>query len=212
VRLVDDDQLRAEAERLLWRYVVEVVERFGLCPWARRARERGEVRVEVLTGAPTQADVEAAVARIAASPGAVMGMVVLPRATLDERELRRLRADVLAAPCAGGLAIAEFHPAAARDDSTAARVVPWLRRSPDPTLQVVRLATLAGLRDAADAPPLVTQAAMLAGLAPAPPPSVSDQIAETNHATVRGDGPQLQATVAAIHADRDATYARLAAR
>ena len=33
----------AEVRRILERYLVEVVERHALCPWARSARERGEL-------------------------------------------------------------------------------------------------------------------------------------------------------------------------
>ncbi|MCB9560451.1 MAG: DUF1415 family protein [Kofleriaceae bacterium] len=161
-----DAALRREATRLLWRYVVEVVEAFDLCPWARRAREQGEVRVEVVTAtggdAARDASVAAAVERIAGDPDAVMGMVVLARDPVTPLALRRLRDAVLTTSLARVVAIADFHPAAAQDLGTAARAVPWLRRSPDPTLQVVRLAAMASLRGAA-APARATQAAILAG-------------------------------------------------
>ena len=51
----------AEVRRILDRYVVEVVESFHLCPWAKSARLGGEVAVEVLWGEPSvDAWVEAA--------------------------------------------------------------------------------------------------------------------------------------------------------
>jgi len=205
-----DDPLRTEAERLLWRYVVEVVERFALCPWARRARERGEVRVEVLTGAaPTFAEVAAAAARIAET--SVMGMIVLPRARPDAAALRRLR-DALVAARAGrapAIGIADFHPDAAVDLTSAARAVPGLRRAPDPTLQLVRLDALASARGAPPPASRADQAAILAGVAAAPALPVSDQIAADNLRTARADVAAIDAAVAAIHADRDAAYARL---
>src|ERR1051325_11752428 len=43
----------AEVERILERYLVEVVERHELCPWARTARERGELAIGVLWGGGT---------------------------------------------------------------------------------------------------------------------------------------------------------------
>jgi hypothetical protein len=205
---MDDAELRREAERLLWRYVVEVVERFGLCPWSRRARERGEIRVEVLTGEVVDPrEVAAAVARIADGP---MGMVVLPRARPDPAALRRLRDDLLAARPPIG--IADFHPDAELDLGSPARAIPWLRRAPDPMLQVVQLDVLAAARAEPPPPGLAGQAAILAGRAAPPPPPVSEQISAENLRTARAEADALAAAIAAIHADRDATYARLRAR
>jgi hypothetical protein len=199
---VTDADLRREAERLLWRYVVEVVERFSLCPWARRARERGEIRVEVLTGAAIDpAEVAAAVAACSAGP---MGMVVLPRARPDPAALRRLRDQLLAARPPVG--IADFHPEAELDLGAPARAVPGLRRAPDPMLQVVRLDVLAAARAAPPPPGLAGQAAILAGRAAPPPIAVSEQIAADNLATARAEAAALAAAIAAIHADRDRTY------
>jgi hypothetical protein len=206
--------LRAEAERLLWRYVVEVVERFGLCPWARRARERGEVRVEVLVsddplGPSRRAIVEAA-ARIATDPVAIMGMVVLANAPLDPTGLRRRKDDVVAAKLEPAIAVADFHPDSPLDAKTAARLVPWLRRAPDPTLQIVRLSVLDDLRPP-QLPGLAAQAEILAGRLHEAPVSVSDQVAAMNLDTIRADEAEVAAAVAAIHADRDRVYAEATA-
>ena len=46
----------AEVRRLLDRYLVEVVEEFALCPWARPARTGGELAVDVLWGQPALED------------------------------------------------------------------------------------------------------------------------------------------------------------
>lgn len=193
------DPLRAEAERRLWRYVIEVVERFALCPWARRARERGEIRVEVLLDT-THAALAAAVSRIADDPSAVMGMVVLPVASLDAPTLRRHR-DVLLASRTGAavaVGIADFHPDAPLDLSSAARLIPWLRRSPDPTLQVVRLDALAAARQVPPPPALAAQAQILAGHAAPPAPSPSAQIADDNLHTARTQLDDLTAALAAV--------------
>jgi hypothetical protein len=185
-----------DAERLLHRYLVEVVERFGLCPWARAARERGEIRVEVVDAG----DAAAAIARIVADPAATMGMVIVPG--LDPRALRRLRDELLAARVAE-VGIADFHPEAALDASSPARAVAWLRRSPDPMLQVVRLDVLAAARAAPPPPDLAGQAAILAGRAGAPPPAVADRIAAANLATIAARAAEIEAAVVAIHDDRD---------
>ena len=205
---VTDAELRHEAERLLWRYVVEVVERFGLCPWARRARERGEIRVEVLVGATVDvAEVAAAVAACAQRP---MGMIVLPRARPAPAALRRLRDELLATRPPVG--IADFHPDAELDLGSPARAVPGLRRSPDPMLQVVRLDVLAAARAAPPPPDLAGQAAILAGRAAPPAAQVSAQIADDNLRTARAEAAALAAAIAAIHADRDAAYATARSR
>lgn len=202
--------LRSEAERLLWRYVVEVVEAFGLCPWARRARERGEVRVEVLTSddplGPSRRAIVAAAARIAGDPQAVMGMVVLANAPLTPYDLRRRREDVMDARIQPAIAVADFHPDAALDQQTAARLVPWLRRTPDPTLQIVRLDVLDALKPSA-MPGLAAQAEILAGKLVEMPPSTSDQIAAMNLETVKLGADDLAEVVADILADRDRSYA-----
>jgi len=205
---VTDADLAREAERLLWRYVIEVVERFALCPWSRRARERGEIRVVVLPAEEVGLDeIAAAVAAITAAP---MGMVVLPRARPDPARLRHLRDEVLAARAAAGatpaVGIADFHPDLPVDLTTAARAVPGLRRAPDPMLQVVRLDVLDAARAAPPAPDLAAQAAILAGRAAPPPAPVSDQIAEENLRTARAEAAALAEAIAAIHADRDRSY------
>jgi hypothetical protein len=200
--------LRQESERLLWRYLIEVVEPFGLCPWARRARERGEIRVEIVTEV---AEVEAAVAEIAGDPGAALGMAVLAAAPIDPHGLRRLRDRVAAIRRSPPVGIADFHPDAAPDLSSAQRAIPWLRRAPDPLLQVVRLDVLASARAAAPPPGLAAQAAILAGHGPPALASVSDLVATANLATARSRTDAIAAAVAAIHADRDRTYAAIRA-
>lgn len=208
---VTDADLRRECERLLGRYVVEVVERFGFCPWSRRARERGEIRVEVVTGATVDFDeVTGAVRAIAAA--APVGMVVFPRARPSPAELRRLRDHLVAQQITPPVGIADFHPDAGKDLSSPARAVAFLRRSPDPMLQVVRLDVLATARAAAPAPSLAGQAAILAGHAPPPALPVPDQIAAVNLATALANLDALTEAIAAIHADRDAAYRSLSAR
>jgi hypothetical protein len=200
-----DPQLEREARRLLDRYLREVVERFGLCPWAEPARARGEVRIAVVDAA----DAGAALDAFAADEGAVLGLVVLPRFAADAAALRRLRDQLLDGPRGAALALADFHPDAAPDTSDAERLVPWLRRSPDPMLQAVRHQTLASLRRAAETLPASAQAAALAGHAAAPPPSAREQVAAANLATVRAHGDAIAAALDDIARDRAASYAAL---
>ena len=77
------------------------------------------------------------------------------------------------------------------DSPDPARLVPFIRRTPDPTLQLVRASLIDALaRDGRD---------------------VSADIARDNHHTVATRGPAaLDALLADIRRDRDAAYARLA--
>lgn len=199
--------LEREARRLLARYQDEVVARFGLCPWAEPARARGEVRVFVVDA--DVASTGAALDAFVADASAVIGLVVLPAFDGDARALRRLRDEVLAGNRARVLALADFHPEAERDDTAAARLVPWLRRAPDALLQAVRHETLASLRRTTTTLASVAQVAALAGRATPPREDPSAAVAANNLATTRAHGDAIAAAFDDIARDRDATYAAL---
>jgi hypothetical protein len=196
-----------EVRRLLDRYLVEIVEYYDLCPWARTSRTDGELAVEILWGTPTVEEWVAASARAFASSEIRVAMLVAPELKITRTELHDVRDRV--AKRADSLGIAEFHPAATFDAQTPARLVPFLRRSPDPLLQCVPLSLLDQVRG----PPLTVersaQIAMLvkAGGIHAVKPPIADRIASANHARV--SQLELEAKLAAITEDRCVAYARL---
>jgi hypothetical protein len=199
----------AEVRRILERYLVEVVERHALCPWARAARERGELAVGILWGDPALEAWVAEAARLLAAPATRVAMVVGPESAVTRPALAALRDQVAARLPAAG--VAEFHPDAALDLETPARLVPFLRRSPDPMLQLVPLALIDDARaraGGAAAPDLARQAAMLGGRA-APVRELADEIAAVNHATVAAAHAAISAALDAIAADRSVAYARV---
>ncbi|HUQ08415.1 MAG TPA: DUF1415 family protein [Kofleriaceae bacterium] len=200
-----DAALEREARRLLRRYQVEVVERFGLCPWAEPARTRGEVRVDIVD----EADAGAALDAFLGDASMTIGLVVMPRFTGDARALRRVRDELLTSARARVLALADFHPEAARDDATAERLVPWLRRSPDAMLQAVRHETLASLRRATTTLDPASQLAVLAGRVLTPRTDPAAVVAAMNHAVVRSQGDLVATALDAIARDRAETYAEL---
>ena len=186
-----------EALRVNARYVEEVVIGWGLCPWAARAWNDGQVTQRVFTDAePDAAPVAAFIDELGAKPDAAIGLAIFPRVACTvaawERfaeRVRRARREFLAAA---------FHPeyappahgAPAGDAMAAARLVPFLRRTPDPTLQLVRASLLENLRG-----------------------PISDDVARANHATVKMRGPAaLDALLTEIRRDRDASYARVSGR
>jgi len=190
--------------RILERYLVEVVERQDLCPWAASARENGEIGFAVAWGMPSEDDWVALAAAEPARPNVRVAMIVAPELAIAPAELRALRDRIAARiPTAG---IAEFHPDAALDLASPARLVPFLRRAPDPMLQLVPLALLDSVRGAPPVADRARQAAILTGHGAALRASASDRIAAANHATVTRVHAEIEATLAAIAADRIAAY------
>jgi hypothetical protein len=199
--VTDASPLVAEALRLNARYVEEVVIGWGLCPWAAQAWRDGAVARRVLIDPVPVADgVMAFIDEIASDAAISIGFAIFPRLAADEAPFwsfaeRVRRADRARRPpgAATPFLLAAFHPgsgesaAAATDAGT---LVSFIRRTPDPMLQLVRATLVDALaRDGRD---------------------VSTEIGRANFATVGGRTPAaLDAAVRDIRRDRDATYARL---
>jgi hypothetical protein len=108
-------------------------------------------------------------------------------------------------------AMAAFHPDAPPQLDDPERLIPFLRRSPYPTLQLVRTTALERVRghevDGTAYLDLDLHALPALG---APPPALRERIARHNLATVQRVGvATVEGAIAAILADRDATDARL---
>jgi hypothetical protein len=199
----------AEVRRILDRYMIEIVERYDLCPWARSAREKGEVAVEIVFGQATAEELIAAAKRALALPSTRVAMLVVPELAPSGRELRALRDAVSDAITSPRVGIADFHPHAPLDLETPARLVPFLRRSPDALLQLVPLSLLDSVRGDSPVVDLEEQLAILAGTSEGPRGDFADDIAETNHRRVLVDQAAIIATLDDIAADRLASYARV---
>lgn len=195
----------AEVRRLLDRYLVEVVEAYNLCPWARSARSGGEISVAIVWGTrPTIDAWLAAATELLALPSTRVAMVLAPELALSPAELRADREQVARrAPAAG---VADFHPDAELDTATPARLVPFVRRSPDPLLQFVPLAILASVRSQTGPASLSEQAQALGGLAYTGQQDIGDRIAVTNHERVLHDGAEMSRLLDDIAADRRRSY------
>jgi hypothetical protein len=186
--VIEESALVAEALRVNARYVEEVVIGWGLCPWAARAWSDGQVTQRVFAGAePEVAPVAAFVDELVAKPDAAIGLAIFPRVacTVGAWEkfaegVRRARREFLAAA---------FHPEYRPPEGGVldpARLVPFIRRTPDPTLQLVRASLLENLSG-----------------------PVSDGVARDNFTAVTARGADaLDALLADIRRDRDACYAR----
>jgi hypothetical protein len=192
----------AEVRRILTRYLVEVVEHFGLCPWARAARLAGEVSIEVVWGNPADMAWLAAAARALASPGTRVAIVVAPDLTASRAELATVRDRVAAA--IANVGVADFHPDAPLDLATPARAVAFARRAPDRLLQLVPLEVLAAARSPSPAADRARQVEILLG-APADV-AVADRIARDNHATLSAHAAEISRVLDDIARDRAASY------
>ena len=197
----------AEVRRLLDRYIVEVVEAYEFCPWAKAARLGDEIAVDVLWGAPAPAAWIDAGRKLLALPRTRVAMVIAPELAATPAELSRVR-DYVAAKIPGA-GIAEFHPDAALDLATPARLVPFLRRSPDPLLQMVPLELLDRVRTHTTVVDVHDQAQMLGGFAEPQRRDVADSIAETNHARAGKDASTIGSVLDDIAADRRRSYERV---
>jgi hypothetical protein len=180
--------LVAEALRVNTRYVEEVVIGWDLCPWAARAWLDGQVTQRVFAGAqPDAANVAAFVDELVAKPDAAIGLAIFPRVACTVAAWEKFAESVRRT--GGDFLIAAFHPdyRAPGGALDAARLVPFIRRTPDPTLQLVRASLVDRLQG-----------------------QVSADVARANLANVTGRGlARLDALLADICGDRDASYARL---
>jgi hypothetical protein len=221
----DHQELIAEALRVYRRYAIEIVEAFGLCPWATRARETGRVAERVLL----QRDSSAAaalecVAELAASASIDIGLLIFPRLTLDPLAFEHFTASVRDRDAerhplgAIPFAMAAFHPGAEADVSDAERLIPFLRRTPDPTIQLVRRSVLEKVRGKSSQgtgfvdPEALDALEALASVAGTDheEQSLRERIARANHRTVMETGLEiLRARLDDIRQDRTLAYARL---
>lgn len=148
--------LRANA-----RYVEEVVIGWNLCPWAGAAWRSGEVARRVLPDDPLDvAPVLTFIDDLCADPALAIGLAIFARAsvtaagfgTFAERVRRADRARRSTDEPAPFM-LAAFHPdlPVGPDFKGAGELVSFIRRAPDPTLQLVRASRLGALsRDGRD--------------------------------------------------------------
>jgi hypothetical protein len=152
------------------RYLLEVVEDLGLCPFARRCREQGRVARPLFYEADTSDLPARAAARVAALCEAqpelevVLLTFVLPRAPdhpwhdVDAFEtlVRAVRDSYEArTPPGPRFYMVGFHPGLRGPDTrrppTPEGLVPLIRRSPDPVIQCIRADLLDHIRRQAQA-------------------------------------------------------------
>ncbi|MGH7285881.1 MAG: DUF1415 family protein [Polyangiaceae bacterium] len=210
------DPWAREAVRVYRRYQLEIVEACGLCPWAERARLDGRVRERVILGEP-KSEALARIAELAEDEEVEIGLLLFPKLTIDRAGFDRFIAKLQDADRERHelgqipFMFAAFHPDAAADLSHPERLIPFLRRTPDPTIQLVRASVVDRMRSRVPQgtqffdPSLLDAAPIDTG------PQLREKIAQTNMATVKRMGvDELRAKLDDILRDRNDTYRALA--
>ena len=214
-----DEALRRECLRLYRRYAVEIVEAFGFCPYAERCRLEGGTREVVLTTPELDLELALETAEALARDERVeIGLVLWPRVRTGRRGLSTFVEAVRAAHQRrpGGLVMAMegFHPDAEADLGAPERLVPFVRRTPDPTIQLVRHAVLERVRRGSpQGTAFFDPRTMPLEDLETPSRPLHERIAEANLATVRREGVAgVEERLLDIFRDRDRTYAALGER
>ncbi len=210
------------------RYAVEVVERFGFCPWARAARESGDVELRVVFSTDLN-DFDESLRLLSelsapATPSDApdIALFIYPLLDVDrlgfEDYTRRLRARAEeGSPRLDAYAMAAFHPNATPDLSHPDKLVPYVRRSPDPTLQLVKKEALSGIKGLSSGTAFLDVSSLsvdaFKALAEPPPKALRERIGEQNLLTVTQVGPTVvEEVLANIASDREQAHAGLLAR
>jgi len=217
---LDQSAFRNEALRVYRRYMIEVVEGFTLCPWAAAARRDGHV-VEAVILAENKAEPQQSLTLLESLKSELatdIALFIYPDLELDrlgfESFVRTLRERDAARHEVGTIpfAMAAFHPDARPDLNEPERLIPFLRRTPDPTIQVVRCSALDRVRGNSQEGTSFFDLADL-GTLPLPqkePISLRQRIAQANLETAREVGIEtLEALFQDIRRDRDESYARI---
>ena len=173
------------------RYLAAFVERLNLCPFARRCREDGKLHRRVLSGARPVEAARAAIAEIEALPeeSVEVALLICPGFPAGPREFEAFLAEVRTA--ATQFYVVSFHPDLPEDLADAHRAVGFIRRSPDPTLQLVRTSLLDRVRGENTGGSVFVDASKLSRtelLALSMPEPLSDRIARLNLETLRREG------------------------
>ena len=214
--------LAAEAVRLHQRYLVEIVEALGFCPWAKRARLDGHTR-QLASMATTldeaMHETQAAISEWTPDARIEVGFMIFPRlgatrrafdelaTRIGEREAQRHAIGEVP------FVMASFHPDAQPDTRTGERFISFLRRTPDPCLQLVRCTVLESVREnTPQGTRMVDLEEVLRGITKLARDEVPlrERIARQNLATAQKMGiEELQKKLDDIRADRDRTYSAL---
>jgi hypothetical protein len=183
------------------RFLVEVVEAFEVCPFARGTRTSGKLARDVQF-VESAAEVAARIAPHDEGEADIV-LIILPAFFGDSYAFDRFVEQVRVADAARRqppFAMAPFHPDTPYYTDKPSRLVGLFRRSPDPTIQLVRYSALESAKRRApdgkfyfDGSP-----AAWAAIAARPERGLSDQITHDNFERLRARADELAAKLTAL--------------
>jgi Protein of unknown function (DUF1415) len=192
-----------EVLRINERWIREVVEQFGICPFAEPAMKAGSVARRVVR------EPEAARALIDELAGDLkieVALLIFPSVTMSAAAFDAWCAPLREANPAFVAAV--FHPQSSYDLATPSQAVGFFRRAPDPTLQLVRVSVLDAVRGGGGkfmfdfSPKAWAELKKREHRLP-----TSERIGRDNHAMLLREGiSTLQAIYDDIRADRERSY------
>jgi len=209
--------LRTEAFRINDRYLLDFIEGYSFCPFSRGGRRRNQVsRYFHYADSCDIAPLLELMAEIAADPRQVVAQVVLPLIEVEPKpwvrfvqsltELGNRRiGDVPTLACAA------LHPQLQFTAANANTLIPLFRRSPDPTIQWVRLDGLEAIYEGRNHRTRFVPPEDIAELlaTPAPQP-LYDRIAESNQSMAARLGlPYIVDMLQDMRHDAQRSYARV---
>jgi hypothetical protein len=213
--ILNDERWIAETTRLYRRYEEEVVHAYDLCPWAAQVRRDARLREHVVLQRDTRSVAPSLEAIDALGLDVDLALLIYPRLdggrSVFEQFAARVRDAEVARRKLGGapFVFAVFHPDAAPDLEEPERHIPFLRRTPDPTIQLLRASVLERIRGGASQGTQFVDPLTLSVLPPQGP-SLRERIARTNLATTLRVGiDALKGSLDDILRDRESTHRAL---
>lgn len=156
------------------RYLREFIESLGICPYARVCRETGRLHREVVLDRELDAaGVAARVRALEALSHVEVALLIFPCLTIEARPFERFITEVRAAyekgrdPVRGGppgYFVVAFHPELPMQLHNPDVAVRFMRRSPDPTIQLVRPDAIERVQRASREPETLSRLIAEAGL------------------------------------------------
>lgn len=152
------------------RYLREFIEGLHICPYARGCREEGRLHRQVLLDRATDAPrVAALISELDAKEEIEVGLLIFPLLQIEARAFERFISELRTRYAAGrttpvGYFIVAFHPELPLQMKNPDVAVRFMRRSPDPTIQLVRPSAIERARQGARDPEALSRHIAEAGL------------------------------------------------
>ncbi|MBK6516268.1 MAG: Rieske 2Fe-2S domain-containing protein [Polyangiaceae bacterium] len=210
-------RLRAAALQANDRYVLGFLEQHSVCPFARGGRLQGQVaRFVHFVESDDPAPFVELMRRAADDPTKAVVQVILPLVSVEPSDWYRFCHQITAAANARlrdgeTFAVAPLHPALPYKTENRSALIPLFRRTPDPTVQWVRLDAIEALYQGRSGEDVyVAPTDILKFLAVPRKTPLFDRIAETNLKMARRLGfDQVERTLREIHLQAQSSYQRI---